>query len=166
MASANCGSRAWHKRSMCDCKKPLATGLPPFFGPGVMRVGFGERVMPSVFACAAGAQPERKQHARRRTGPGSGNQDCCAAAPDCVPRRAVGRTSGPPPDSRTLRSAIAWLVSSDCESRIRDSPSAAKAWPRLSRFRKPAIAYGGRWLSRALGAACHQVIAELSCPAT
>ena len=51
--------------------KLAGVDLPPFFVPGVMRVGIGQRVLSFVFACAAGAQaqPERKQHTRRRREP-------------------------------------------------------------------------------------------------
>jgi hypothetical protein len=82
--------------------------LPPVFGPGVTRVGFGERVMPSVFACAAGAQPERKQHTLPRSLPGSCSPTSCAvergcnplAKPPSAPRLPVGSRISQSPGTR------------------------------------------------------------------
>ena len=85
--------------------KLAGVDLPPFFVPGVMRVGIGQRVLSFVFACAAGAQaqPERKQHTRRRTGRGSGSRDCCADARGCVLPGVAERTTAPRPGWRARR---------------------------------------------------------------
>jgi putative transposase len=91
------------------------SGMPPISVPGVMRVGVGERVtgflclLPLLAACAAGAQaqPERKQHTRRRTGRGSGSRGCCAVARGCVLPGVVERTTSPRPGWRTPRNSKA-----------------------------------------------------------